>query len=527
MTGKIKWLMAIAVFILAIALFPATIVYTAGSCNECFEQRVTQWPHEADIDARRVLMENQRIASLQIDAMYAGFEGGRSNVAMYPDFFGGVYIGADSHAHVLIVESMYESARSHPSFGALLDEGVGYSFIAMSLAQLHEAQSAICDMISLVRAAQPSNIYADNVSGLSSCMFCSKVFVGIVNYNERMIDGFRQYVYDSPMIVFRQTVLLCLGGGQGVIWPTVVLAAVAVVVLTLIVIAVISSIRKNRELKRAAQIAIRECKAKSIFSVLPLVSFMALAMVFASCTASNTPVENISSVPAYFDEYIYANERTAWIQVRAMLNEFERLPIPESHIHIYPDFFGGFYIGYDGRLTLLIVESMYEHARAHASVGALLGEGVRYRFVPHPYNELFAIREAISDVLHERWVPRSQQRWWRNWCRYSNNVTLIWIDYRGYISVGLYQYNENMVAGFRRYISDSPRIEFSQSDGIRINGQGGWIFFFRAGEHPILRLLNGLVFLAAGCIVFFGIRALVRWIRRVIFYSRRDGQPWQ
>jgi len=43
----------------------------------------------------------------------------------------------------------------------------------------------------------------------------NKVVVNIVEYNDRMVDGFRRYVYDSPLIVFQQGGRIDLGGGHG------------------------------------------------------------------------------------------------------------------------------------------------------------------------------------------------------------------------------------------------------------------------------------------------------------------------
>ncbi|MCL2527876.1 MAG: hypothetical protein FWE42_05585 [Defluviitaleaceae bacterium] len=262
-TGKRRWTVLIVLFVFVMAIFSSTTVYAGGACRECFEKIQWQRPVEDDIEARRILNENSRIASRQFEAMYAGFEGDRmAGTIIYPDFYGGSYVGYQGHVHVLIVESMYENARAHPSFGALLDEGVSFSFVAMPLSQLQEAQMAIGDIIWEGDLAERS-AYARNVSGLGSCMFCSTVTVFIDVYSERMISGFRQHVYDSPMITFEQMGFMCLGGGQGSMIPFFVLMTIAVSLVLVIVISAVRAGKNAREQKRMALAASNEWKEKN------------------------------------------------------------------------------------------------------------------------------------------------------------------------------------------------------------------------------------------------------------------------
>jgi len=170
------------------------------------------------------------------------------------------------------------------------------------------------------------------------------------------------------------------------------------------------------------------------------------------------------------------NRLVADNQVRTIHQGFERASIG---YYIFPDFYAGPALDADGRLVIAIVASGLEEARAHVSIGPLLEAGVQYKLVEFSLAELFAEQSVVREARRERIVPTNQQRWWRlNWCRYANNATFEDIcAANNRVAVRLHIYNDAMVAGFRRYVYDSPMIMFEQGSWICLGGGQGTIMF--------------------------------------------------
>jgi len=152
-------------------------------------------------------------------------------------------------------------------------------------------------------------------------------------------------------------------------------------------------------------------------------------------------------------------------QFEFMRDGFERT---ENGTIIYPDFYGGSYMN-QGRMVILIVESGLEQAKRHSSIGPLLEDGVQYRLVEFSYNALRELQHVISyRSVDEVRVTLAERNWRNDWCVYRNNISSIGVmvmDNR--VEVRLVHYNEDMVAGFRRYVYDSPMLYLRQ---------GGWLF---------------------------------------------------
>lgn len=81
-----------------------------------------------------------------------------------------------------------------------------------------------------------------------------------------------------------------------------------------------------------------------------------------------------AEIDAVFGENFSSNLREASNQREIM---YEGFMWTRSGDIIVPDFYGGSFIDYDGRLVVLIVESTL--GRAYSSIGALLEAGVRYK----------------------------------------------------------------------------------------------------------------------------------------------------
>jgi len=154
-----------------------------------------------------------------------------------------------------------------------------------------------------------------------------------------------------------------------------------------------------------------------------------------------------------------ANHRKASDQVHLLYSGFMTNRLGDV---MYPDFFGGQYFDDDGNLIILVVESGLERAYSHEAIGYLLGVGVNYRVVEFSNTELSEISDEIFDIVREKA---------RNGCIYALNVSGVGtrVDI-GAATIHLVEYNAHMIAGFRKYVYDSPLIVFEQLDRIIIEG---------------------------------------------------------
>ena len=129
---------------------------------------------------------------------------------------------------------------------------------------------------------------------------------------------------------------------------------------------------------------------------------------------------------------------------------------------IYPDFYGGVYIDSDGQLVTLIVEGKLDEALAHDVFRERIDSGA-YRFVEFSHAELLELMDALIPIIDERI---------ENNCIYAKNISS-WgarADINRVI-IHLNDYNDEMIAGVRRYVYDSPMIVFMQRDFFRFGGE--------------------------------------------------------
>jgi len=189
------------------------------SLDELAEMGMTQeelLAIDAEVDARlgENYSVNRRFALQQIDLIEEGFMHARDGSTIRPEFYGGLAIDDDGMPIIFIVESRKEEAYGHDTVGALLDEGLRYRLVDVSYDELLETLHAI-SAITATRYINYRCVYSYNMGSLFTDMMMNKVVVGLVEYNERMVDGFRRYVYDSPVIVIQQGGRSNLGGGHG------------------------------------------------------------------------------------------------------------------------------------------------------------------------------------------------------------------------------------------------------------------------------------------------------------------------
>jgi len=205
----------------------------------------------------------------------------------------------------------------------------------------------------------------------------------------------------------------------------------------------------------------------SLLLVLTIVTSISVTIAAAGQTHDEPSSEEMAAMDAGVDaihgENFSISERSASRQLELIQRGFTRTR--DGRI-IYPDFYAGSAFDYDGMAIIYIVESRFEEAYNHDTVGALLGAGLRYELVEFSYDELLAVAHEISSITLQRYTAYG--------CRYSYNVTLIFPDIRNNnVTVRIVEYNEDMIEGFRRYIYDAPILVLQQSGRITLGGGQG------------------------------------------------------
>jgi len=207
-------------FVLALTLSTFIIATSAysQSQDELSEQVRLQCETDAEIDARRGegFAENQRQAIGQLDEIYGRFMRLRGGDIMFPEYFGGMYISDDGQAAVLFVESMIDRAMEYSHIEFIMDLGVNYRLVEFSYGELRRTQTNISSIVNErtinLGTSEQWCVYACNAMAVTVCVINNHVIVRILEYNNQMIDGFKRYVYDSPLIRFKQGSRLYIGG---------------------------------------------------------------------------------------------------------------------------------------------------------------------------------------------------------------------------------------------------------------------------------------------------------------------------
>lgn len=139
------------------------------------------------------------------EQMYNSLPKTDSGDVIYPDFYAGSYIGDDGRLVVLVTEplSVLSNETKYETFLAPLTEGlVNHRIVEFSYAQLHEAR----DEYRIFRDIRldVNCVYALNVVGSGIDYMQNALLIRLEEFSEEKIEGFRQYVIDSPMIIFEQ-----------------------------------------------------------------------------------------------------------------------------------------------------------------------------------------------------------------------------------------------------------------------------------------------------------------------------------
>lgn len=146
----------------------------------------------------------------QVRQMYRRFERGINGDVIYPDFYGGIAVNGP-RLTLLIVEHRLEEAKAHDAFTHLFTENHSYRFVEFSFAQLLETRALAIAAID----ARQGCFYADNAREVQIHAPDNRVHISLVrNYADFEWDmnaGFREYVFESPMVITFPTIFLPIG----------------------------------------------------------------------------------------------------------------------------------------------------------------------------------------------------------------------------------------------------------------------------------------------------------------------------
>jgi len=179
----------------------ATNAYTQLNNVETFES-------EAEFDAYvnaiigEGFMQNQRNALEIIEQFYNSLALNRSGDAEYPDYFAGFYLDDSGNLVMLVTENqnLAENLMNQDMTLSSLYESINIRFVEFSYAELHEARDAF--RIAHEARRELGCVYALNVVGSGIHRAGNSLRIRLDVYNDRMIEGFRTYVFDSPLIIF-------------------------------------------------------------------------------------------------------------------------------------------------------------------------------------------------------------------------------------------------------------------------------------------------------------------------------------
>jgi len=182
------------------------------------------------------------------------------------------------------------------------------------------------------------------------------------------------------------------------------------------------------------------------------------------------------------------------VDVFYILNGVEHTRTRSVMSYIFPDFYAGPSFDVDGRLVISITESGLEQARNHDSIGLLLEAGIQYMLVEFSYAELLEAQVAMwENSCDERIDAGRRRNRCCNWCVHRSNMTWGYVcAANNRVVVGLYRYNEAMIAGFRRYVYDSPMIMFVQGNWMCLGGGSGSILPAGIGAVVLLAIVIGV-----------------------------------
>jgi len=167
----------------------------------------------------------------------------------------------------------------------------------------------------------------------------------------------------------------------------------------------------------------------------------------------------------------YVNRNQIIAQIEAMYEMLERTPHGDV---VYPDFFGGFSAGHIGgvpgsdRLVTHVVRSKIEYARVHEAFSSLVAEPRSYSYAEFSFAQLLETQRRVEAIISER-----------EGCFYAQTVqklgiapalNILHVAILGNDPARGSRDSHEILAGFKRYVYDSPMIDFTFDFHLPLNG---------------------------------------------------------
>jgi len=142
------------------------------------------------------------------------FPTNRLGYTVFPAAFGGMYINSDGNLVVLFAENVDSEVegghRSDYGFrGVLFQNPQLQRYVEFSYSDLNEVFERLVETLNernelAISGRMSICRYQQNITFASVDVQANRVLIGLEVYSEEMIEGFRRYIFDSPMIVFEQ-----------------------------------------------------------------------------------------------------------------------------------------------------------------------------------------------------------------------------------------------------------------------------------------------------------------------------------
>jgi streptogrisin B len=127
---------------------------------------------------------------------------------IYPEYYGGVYLDSDGNLVFLVVASMSEMVMGRSSSFSSMSDEVSFREVEFSFADLNRTDEALGYIVDERIGSCP---FVDNITSFGVSHSSNRLIVRLEVYNEYMVQGFRENVLDSEMIILEQ-------GERFVIW---------------------------------------------------------------------------------------------------------------------------------------------------------------------------------------------------------------------------------------------------------------------------------------------------------------------
>lgn len=173
---------------------------------------------------------------------------------VYPGFFGGVYINDFGEAVFLIVDPESPSNPYYPiqiedytqAFTQWLPNNANYRFVENSYNTLNQELQRLRAIMH--QRVDQGVVYSLNVAGVGIGQLESRIIVELLQYDNAMKSGFREYIMDSDLISFAQgAARVTLGGNPSQYFARAIVIWLAIIVIiSIITIIAIQRIKRKR-----------------------------------------------------------------------------------------------------------------------------------------------------------------------------------------------------------------------------------------------------------------------------------------